>query len=130
VVLTGSAAERERAGHVATQAGLAEDANLAGRTDLPQLAALVAEAALLVSVDTGAAHLATAYGTPSVVLFGPASVTRWGPPPGTPHLVLTDERLRRGDVFAAEPDPALLAVTPDDVLSAASGLLLPGRVGG
>jgi len=123
VVLTGSGAERDRASSVAAAAGLPEPANLAGRTDLAELAALVAGAALVVTVDTGAAHLATAYGTPSVVLFGPAPVARWGPPPGGPHVVLTDERVRRGDVFAAEPDPALLAVSAQDVLEAAERLL-------
>jgi ADP-heptose:LPS heptosyltransferase len=122
VVLTGSTAERDRAAEVAAAAGLPGSANLAGRTDLAQLAALVADAALVVTVDTGAAHLASAYGTPSVVLFGPAPVSRWGPPTGGPHLVLTDETLRVGDVFAAEPDPALLAVSVDAVLEAAGSL--------
>jgi ADP-heptose:LPS heptosyltransferase len=122
VVLTGSGAERDRAAGIAAAADLPDAANLAGRTDLAQLAALVADAALVVTVDTGAAHLATAYATPSVVLFGPAPVARWGPPAG-PHVVLTDERLRVGDVFATEPDPALLAVSPEDVLAAAEGLL-------
>ena len=128
VVLTGSVAERERATAVAAEAGLPRSANLAGRTDLATLAALVADAALLVSVDTGAAHLASAYGTPSVVLFGPALASRWGPPPG-PHVVLTDARLRGGDVFAAEPDPALLAVGAADVLAAARPLLAAHRSG-
>lgn len=123
VVLTGSAAERERAAVVARAAGLPDPANLAGRTDLGVLAALVADARLVVSVDTGAAHLATAYGTPSVVLFGPAPVSRWGPPPGGPHVTLTDESRRRGDAFGDEPDPALLAVTVADVLGAADRLL-------
>jgi ADP-heptose:LPS heptosyltransferase len=130
VVLTGSDAERERASAVAELAGLPDEANLAGRTDLATLAALVAHAALLVSVDTGAAHLATAYGTPSVVLFGPAPVSRWGPPPGGQHVVLTDETVRRGDAFAADPDPALLAVTPAAVVSAAGRLLDARGVGG
>lgn len=125
VVLTGSAAERERAAGVCAAAGLPDPVNLAGRTDLAQLAALIADAALVVTVDTGAAHLATAYGTPSVVLFGPAPVGRWGPPAAGPHVVLTDERRRRGDVFAAEPDPALLAVSSQDVLRAAEALLEP-----
>jgi ADP-heptose:LPS heptosyltransferase len=123
VVLTGSSAERDRAASVAAAAGLPAAANLAGRTDLAELAALVADAVLVVTVDTGAAHLATAYATPSVVLFGPAPVARWGPPYGGPHVVLTDERVRLGDVFAAEPDPALLAVSAADVLDAAECLL-------
>lgn len=63
----------------------------------------------------------SAYERPSVVLFGPAPVEEWGPPPG-PHVVLTAVELRRGDVFAADPDPALLAVTVRDVLDAVDGL--------
>ena len=74
VLLTGSADERALAARVADAAGLTPDAVLAGRTDLGALAALVADARLVVSGDTGVAHLATGYGTPSVVLFGP------GPP--------------------------------------------------
>lgn len=122
VVLTGSAAERDRALAVASAAGLAQDAVVAGRIGLGEFAALVARARLVISADTGAAHLASAYATPSVVLFGPAPVAEWGPPPG-PHIVLTDESLRRGDTFGTEPDPALLAVTVEDVLEAARGLL-------
>jgi predicted dinucleotide-binding enzyme len=39
--------------------------------DVVELAALVAGAALVVCGDTGPGHLATAFGTPSVLLFGP-----------------------------------------------------------
>lgn len=123
VVVTGSAKERDRALQTAELAGLGGEAVLAGRTDLTQLAALVADARLLVSVDTGVPHLASAYATPSVVLFGPAPPQEWGPPTLGPHVVLTDARLRVGDTFGSVPDPALLAVTADHVLAAASGLL-------
>jgi ADP-heptose:LPS heptosyltransferase len=123
VVLTGSARERDRALEVGALAGLADADVLAGRTDLAALAALVADAALLVSVDTGVPHLASAYRTPSVVIFGPAPPEEWGPPAGGPHVVLTDARLRVGDTFGSTPDPALLAVTADDVLVAARDLL-------
>lgn len=115
VVLTGSAKERPRAEAVAGAAGLPSSAVLAGTIDLDGMAAVVAEAAAVVSADTGAAHLASAYGRPSVVMFGPASIEQWGPPPG-PHRALTDASLRRGDTFADDPDPALLAVTVDHVL--------------
>jgi ADP-heptose:LPS heptosyltransferase len=123
VVVTGGERERDRALAVAELAGLPEDRVLAGRIDLGEMAATVAAAELVVSVDTGAAHLASAYRRPSVVLFGPAPPEEWGPPPG-PHVVLTDARLRVGDTFGSEPDPALLAVTAEDVLAAAEGLLL------
>jgi hypothetical protein len=42
-----------------------------GRTDVGALAALVAHARLVICGDTGVAHLATAYGNRSVLLFGP-----------------------------------------------------------
>jgi ADP-heptose:LPS heptosyltransferase len=122
VVLTGSAAERARATAVARAAGLDDDTVLAGRTDLEQLAAVIASARIVVSGDTGAAHLASAYAVPSVVLFGPAPPEEWGPPPG-PHIVLTDPSLRRGETFSDIPDPALLAVGSDAVIEAAHSLL-------
>jgi ADP-heptose:LPS heptosyltransferase len=124
VVVTGSVVQRLRAIAVAEAAGLPPSAVLAGTTGLPELAALVAGAALLVSGDTGVAHLASAYRTPSVVLFGPARIEEWGPPEDGPHRALTVAALRRGDPFAADPDPALLAVTVADVLAAVDDLTL------
>jgi ADP-heptose:LPS heptosyltransferase len=121
VVVTGSAGERARAELVAAAAGLPGDRVLAGRTSLRELCALVAGAGLVICGDTGIAHLAAAFATPSVVLFGPVGPRRWGPPPG-PHRVLEHPELRRGDPFADDPDPALLAVQVDEVLDAAAAL--------
>jgi hypothetical protein len=49
-------------------------------------------------------------------------VEEWGPPPG-PHIALTDASVRRGDAFASDPDPALLAVDVAEVLAASRRLL-------
>lgn len=122
VLVTGTADELELAGAVADGAGLAGSRVLAGRTDLAQLCALVAGAALVVSGDTGIAHLAFAFGTPSVTLFGPVDPAQWGPPADGPHVVLGDPTVRRGDPFGDDPDPALLAVGVGDVLRAAASL--------
>ncbi|WP_214367589.1 glycosyltransferase family 9 protein [Pseudonocardia sp. H11422] len=120
VAVIGSAVERPLALAVAEAAGLPERQVLAGRTGLRQLCALVAGAGLVISGDTGTAHLASAFRTPSVVLFGPVDPAQWGPPASGPHVVLTDPGARRGDLFADDPDPALLAVQVADVLSAVS----------
>ncbi|BCL16833.1 glycosyltransferase family 9 protein [Micromonospora sagamiensis] len=118
VVVTGSPTERAVAEQVARRAGLPPTAVLAGRTGLTDLAALVAHARLVVSGDTGVAHLATGYGTPSVVLFGPVPPTRWGPPPDRPrHRVLwagtgSDPRW---DGVGMHPTMAVLSV--DQVLA-------------
>jgi ADP-heptose:LPS heptosyltransferase len=121
VVITGSAAEVELAQDLARRAGLRDDAVYAGRTTLLELAALVAASGRVVCGDTGVAHLATAYGTPSVVLFGPTSPLHWGPPPDRPsHRALWAGH--RGDPHAAEPDAGLLALAVDDVLEALDDL--------
>jgi ADP-heptose:LPS heptosyltransferase len=122
VLITGTADERDLALAVAHSAGLAESRVLAGRTDLGELCALVAGAALVVSGDTGIAQLAAAFGTPSVTLYGPVGPEQWGLPSDGPHAALGDAVVRRGDPFADDPDPALLAVGVGDVLRAAAAL--------
>ncbi|PRX48597.1 ADP-heptose:LPS heptosyltransferase [Prauserella shujinwangii] len=121
VVVTGGAGERALAARVAALAGLPSGAVLAGETDLTGLAALVSAAALVVCGDTGVGHLATAFGTPSVLLFGPTAPARWGPPADPRHVVLWAGGT--GDPFAAHPDPGLLRLTEKDVLAAAWPLL-------
>lgn len=82
VVVTGGPTDTTLARRVAQGAGLPEERVLAGRTDVGGLAALVAAARVVVSGDTGIAHLATGYATPSVTLFGAVPPAEWGPPPG------------------------------------------------
>lgn len=119
VVVTGGDAETALARAVAAGAGLSPDAVLAGRLDLLGLCAVVACARLVLCCDTGVGHLATAYRTPSVVLFGPVPPSRWGPPPERrQHVTLWSGTT--GDPFASTPDPGLLRLTPQDVLAAAT----------
>lgn len=121
VVVTGTPAERDLADAVASEAGLDDDAVLAGRTDLTGLAAVVAAAPLVVCGDTGVAHLASAYRTPSVVLFGPTPPARWGPPADGPHAALW-RGTGVGDPWSDRPDEALLAITVEEVLAAIDGV--------
>lgn len=120
VGLTGSIDERPLAMAIARQAGLDDDAVYAGDTDVAQLASIVAGARCLISSDTGPAHLGTAYGTPSVVLFGPTSPAEWGPPENPRHQVIW--KGRRGAPNADAPEPGLLEITVDEVLAAVDRL--------
>jgi len=117
VVLTGSAGEADLCRAVAAGAGLGPQHVLAGRLDLDELCATVAGARLVLCADTGVGHLATAYAVPSVVLFGPVPPSRWGPPTDRPqHVALGG--VSPSDPTAAEPAPALLAITVPAVLEA------------
>jgi ADP-heptose:LPS heptosyltransferase len=121
VILTGGPDEVGLAREVAREAELGEASVYAGRTDLLELAALVASAGRVACGDTGVAHLATALRTPSVVLFGPVPPSEWGPPSERPwHRALWAGE--RGDPYARSPDPGLLEIRVPDVLRALSGL--------
>jgi ADP-heptose:LPS heptosyltransferase len=124
VVISGNTAERPLADRVAQAAGLSPASVLAGRTGLAGLAAVVAAASMVISNDTGIAHLAVAYGTPSITLFGPVSPALWGPPRDSPrHLVLwKGSGARPGDAHGARPDPRLLRIEIGEVLEAAGRL--------
>lgn len=78
VVLTGSP---EEAGltRAVLAAMKATAVDLAGRTGLGSLAALVSAARLSLSNDTGVYHLAVAVGTPSVAVSTEPNADRWGP---------------------------------------------------
>jgi ADP-heptose:LPS heptosyltransferase len=117
VVITGSARERTRCLAVARSAQLSPECVLAGALNLAGLAAVVAAARLVISGDTGIAHLASAYQTPSVVLFGPTSPRRWGPPADGPFTVIW--RGVTGDPHSRWVHPALLEIGSDEVLAAA-----------
>jgi ADP-heptose:LPS heptosyltransferase len=126
VAVTGGPDEADLARYVVHRAGLPRDAALAGRTEVSVLAAQVAAARLVICGDTGVAHLATAFGTPSVLLFGPTPPDRWGPPAGRPHTVIWHGQAA-GDPWGSEADPALCAITVDEVVSAAERRLSAGR---
>jgi heptosyltransferase-1 len=53
--------------------------NLAGKTSLRQLCALIERAAVVISNDSGPMHIAAALGRPLVAMFGPTNPTRTGP---------------------------------------------------
>lgn len=105
--------------------------NRCGQDDLVSLESVVASASLILSGDTGIAHLATALRIPSVTLFGPVSPVLWGPRIDRElHTVLwrgAPTSLRPGDPHAADLDPRLAAITVAEVLGAARHLLGPER---
>jgi heptosyltransferase-1 len=68
IVVLGGPSDRDSAERLA--AAVPGLLNLAGQTTLPECAAIIDKASLLVGVDTGLTHLGTAMGTPTIALFG------------------------------------------------------------
>ena len=94
VAVTGSAGEKELTRLVSKAAPGSLD--LGGKTDLSTLIALVTRASVVVSNDTGPAHLAYALRTPSVTLFGPSTdAGRWGPLDEERHAIIAGDPISR-----------------------------------
>lgn len=100
---------------------------LSGSQDVAALAHTIGTAALLLSADTGVAHLATSFATPSVTLFGPVSPALWGPriDPDLHVALWTGDpaELRPGDAHGASLDARLAALEVARVHEAALDLL-------
>ncbi len=99
------------------------------RLGLGGLAALLRGAELLVSNDTGAAHLANAVGTRSVVVYGSSHVASWRPLDGRRHRTLFVPMSCRP--HACRPCTfdyrCLRAIGVEDAVAAALDLLADGR---
>ncbi len=108
-VLVGSRADQA----VATPIMAAEPRaiNLTGQTTLLDLAGVLARAHAAVGADTGPMHLAAALGTPSIVLFGPATHPALTAPRGPTRATVT--------VLRANP---LADLPPDRVAAALANL--------
>jgi ADP-heptose:LPS heptosyltransferase len=89
-VLTGTAGEAALVGQLAGLLALRgiPHVNLAGRTSLWTLGALLRGARLLVCNDTGVSHVAAALQVPSLVVSCGSEVARWAPPDRRRHRVL------------------------------------------
>lgn len=122
LVLTGSSADRPLAAAVESECQ-ASVINLAGRTNLPELAAVLKGAILAVTTDTGPMHLAAALGTRVAALFGPTAPWRTGPF-GQGHEVVR-AGLDCSPCFRRQcPDPRCLTELPvADVIAAGEKIL-------
>ncbi|MBI4714345.1 MAG: glycosyltransferase family 9 protein, partial [Nitrospirae bacterium] len=68
-VILGGRGDREAGERIVSRSG-GELLDMTGRTTLPQAAALIKHAALLIGVDTGLTHVGIAFNIPTIAIFG------------------------------------------------------------
>jgi len=100
VLMVGTAADRPACAQIAslmpaTGTRMNRLIDLCGKSDLPSLAGILAEARAVVSNDSGAMHLAGAVGTKVVAVFGPTRETHTfplaaGPDAPAPTVITSD----------------------------------------
>jgi ADP-heptose:LPS heptosyltransferase len=125
VVLTGTAGEAGLTAKITRE--MREPAiDLAGRTTLGGLAAVIAKARLLVCNDTGVSHVAAATRTPSVVVACGSDPKRWAPLDSQLHRVIYHEVACRPCAHRECPigHPCALAISPRQMVDETRKALL------
>ncbi|MBI2939155.1 MAG: glycosyltransferase family 9 protein [Chloroflexi bacterium] len=121
VIVTGVERERSLAEEIVRAAGAV---SLAGQTTLPELAALVARARLVICNNTSVMHLADALRAPLVVLFaGTELVEQWQPRGAPARLLRHLTPCSPCYAFECRYQHECLDVSPAEVVGAALGLL-------
>jgi lipopolysaccharide heptosyltransferase I len=125
IVLLGAPGDKPVCEEIRLAAG-DEALNLCGSTDLVEMGAVLQDADLVVSVDSGPMHAAAAAGTPVLAVFGPTDPRRTGPY-GPVHRVIRAPgvecapcRYRRCPRESVE---CLERITADEVTEAAMEML-------
>lgn len=124
LILIGEAEERETAESILCRAG-GGGVNLSGRTSLGTLGAVIGRLALLVTNDSGPAHIAYASGTPTVTIFGGGDVKRYCAPHLGPFRMLAYPVPCRPCDYAQCPIGYLCLenITPGQVIQAAQQII-------
>ena len=123
IVLTGTARERELIERIAAEIGPAA-VPIAGETTLPELAAVVDGAALVVANNTSIMHVADALRTPSVILFaGTELESQWRPRSTRARLLRRDTWCSPCYGFVCPTHQECLDVPPAEVVEAAIEVL-------
>ena len=128
-VVSGTASERPRAERLVqlmARAGC-RAMTTAGQASLAQLARVLRESTLAVSVNTGVMHLAAVTGTPTVGLNGPTSTSRWAPVGPRAVSVASSYAgcgfLNLGFEYAGQRTDCMMGISVDAVAAACRPLL-------
>ncbi len=97
--------------------------NLAGKTNIKKLIALLAGAKMVVGNDTGPAHIAAALGVPMAIIFGLTNPSRVEPYGRKETVAAIDAEARGSEVESTNPAHDIKNVTVETVFEIVSGQL-------
>lgn len=103
--------------------------SFAGKTSIPQLAALLERCKVLVTNDTGTMHLAAAVGTRIVALFESSAYFRETGPYGSGHWIIQSREVRDYGARSEEELNRTRRIPVEDVSAAVTTLLAEPRGG-
>ncbi len=119
-VLTGSSdvAEQQHLAKTKSALRFAKAHDLSGRLDLLTLAALTQSAALVLTVDSAPMHMAGAFGTPQVALFGKTNPFHWRPQHPLAQIIVAGEEALNPPFTPKQKPGVMSEISTQHVLNA------------
>lgn len=124
VVLTGTAEDLDKTKEIASIVKSDKLVDMANKTSLHELLALIKHSKLFISGDTGPLHMANALKKPIIALYGPTAPNRLGPYGYdeieivvSPTTTVTDKK------FIVDDEECIKDITPDSVWEAYQRLM-------
>jgi lipopolysaccharide heptosyltransferase II len=90
IVITGLKTNQEEGEYIKRGIGNGS-INLCGKTDIFKLACIISNAKVLISGDSGPAHLASALNIPSITIFGPTTTNLGFKPLGAKSIIIQED---------------------------------------
>lgn len=98
--------------------------DLCGKTNITQLAAVISRASLLITNDSAALHVGSAFDIPTVAIFGPTDPLKYGPLSSKRAVVRKKLECLPCESAVCEKDiECMKSLDADEVYNAAKGLL-------
>jgi heptosyltransferase-1 len=119
IILVGASGDLETCTKIENALPEGAATNLCGKTSLLELGGVLQQADLVVTVDSGPMHMASAAGTPCLAIFGPTDPMRVGPC-GPQHRVLRSSKVHR---YSKEDLESIRMVEACDALTTAKEML-------
>lgn len=101
--------------------------NLTGKTSFDELTALIKHLDLLITIDSSTTHIASAFDTPVLTLFGPTIPTFWGPTGKSPSYIWKEKEAcvgcRRYYCIYKKDHECMKSITSEEVIAKSRALL-------
>jgi predicted lipopolysaccharide heptosyltransferase III len=105
------------------ESGAGRVIDLSGKMDLLELAAVIAQARIVITVDSAPLHLAAATNTPQVALFGPTNPFHWRPRQSPALILQGDSGGPLPDFAPRQPRVPMKLISTQAVINAMDALL-------
>ncbi|MDF7807317.1 glycosyltransferase family 9 protein [Pontiellaceae bacterium B12219] len=119
IILVGAPDDAETCANIENALPEGAATNLCGKTTLLELGGVLQRADLVVTVDSGPMHMASAAGTPCLAVFGPTDPTRVGPFGGQ-HRILRSSSVRN---YSKQDLESIRMVETNDVVQTIGEML-------